>query len=170
VVPVPGASAMLAALVAAGLDTARFTFLGFLSRSGKERREALDLLATLPHTAVIYEAPGRVSDTLLELAERGGGDRECVVAREMTKLHEEVRRGTVAELGAYYAQTAPRGEVVLVIGGAPVREVGDDEVRQRVEQLRRAGASARDAASQAAAELGVPRRLAYRMAQEGRNE
>lgn len=166
VIPVPGASALLAALVASGLDATRFTFLGFLSRSGKERRQALDLLATLAHTAVVYEAPGRVADTLGEIVARGGGERLCAVAREMTKLHEEVRRGTVAELQAYYTEGAPRGEIVIVVGAARPVEATEDDVRHRVRELRRSGASARDAATQVATELGVSRRLAYQLAQE----
>ncbi|HEY0997756.1 MAG TPA: 16S rRNA (cytidine(1402)-2'-O)-methyltransferase, partial [Gemmatimonadaceae bacterium] len=109
VVPVPGASAMLAALVASGLDATRFTFFGFLPRKGRERGEAIASLVALPHTAVVYEAPGRVGDTLRDLADAGAGAREAVVARELTKQYEEVRRGTVASLAADYAGEGPRG-------------------------------------------------------------
>jgi 16S rRNA (cytidine1402-2'-O)-methyltransferase len=166
VVPIPGASAVLAALVASGLDAGRFTFFGFLTRSGAERRATLDEIATLGHTAVIYEAPNRVADTLGELEQRGNGNRSAAVAREMTKQFEEVRRGTVGELRAYYEDTPPRGEVVLVLGAAVIRVPSEDEVRDRVRELRGGGMSTRDAAALVAEELGVPKRMAYRLAQE----
>jgi 16S rRNA (cytidine1402-2'-O)-methyltransferase len=167
VVPIPGASAMLAALIASGLDASRFTFFGFLTRSGADRREALDEITTLGHTAVVYESPNRVADTLGELEQRGGGERAAAVAREMTKQFEEVRRGTVGELRAYYQDKPPRGEVVLVIGAASIRIPSEDDVRDRVRLLRAEGMSTRDAAASVAEELGVPKRLAYRLAQEG---
>ncbi|MDB4875700.1 MAG: Ribosomal small subunit methyltransferase [Gemmatimonadetes bacterium] len=166
VVPVPGASAMLAALVASGLDAERFTFFGFLTRTGSERRGALDEITTLRHTAVLYEAPNRVADTLRDLEERGGGGRAAVVAREMTKQFEELRRGTVSELRAYYEEKPPRGEIVLVIGAAVQVAATDEAVRDRVRALRASGMSARDASAAVAEELGVPKRLAYRYAQE----
>jgi 16S rRNA (cytidine1402-2'-O)-methyltransferase len=166
VVPVPGPSALLAALVASGLDTRRFTFFGFLTRSGPERRRALDEIASLSHTAVVYESPTRLVDTLAELDARGGGGRDAVVAREMTKQFEEVRRGTVAELRAYYEEAAPRGELVLVVGGAVVAAPSEERVRERVRALRAAGTSSRDIAAAVSHELGVPKRVAYRLAQE----
>jgi 16S rRNA (cytidine1402-2'-O)-methyltransferase len=164
--PVPGASALLAPLVASGLDVGRFTFFGFLTRSGAERRAALDEITSLRHTVVLYESPNRVADTLGELEQRGNGDRPAVVAREMTKQYEEVRRGTVRELRAYYEDIAPRGEVVLVIGPAAVRVPTEDDVRDRVRTLRSEGMSTRDVAALVAEELGVPKRMAYRLAQE----
>jgi 16S rRNA (cytidine1402-2'-O)-methyltransferase len=166
VVPIPGASALLAALVASGLELDRFTFFGFLTRSGSERREALDEIASLGHTAVLYEAPNRLSATLTELEQRGNGGRRCVVAREMTKQFEEVRRGTVSELRAYYEEAAPRGEIVVLIGPASVAEPDEETVRARVMALRSSGMSSRDIAAQVARELGVPKRMAYRMAQD----
>ncbi len=166
VTPVPGASAVLAALVASGLDAERFTFFGFLTRSGSERRRAFDELSTLRHTAVLYEAPARVAATLGELERRGGGERAAVVARELTKQFEEVRRGTVGLLRAYYEETPPRGEIVLVIGAATPVVVSDELVRARVEARRREGMSARDAAAAVAHELGVPRRVAYQFAMQ----
>jgi 16S rRNA (cytidine1402-2'-O)-methyltransferase len=98
--PVPGASALLAALVASGLDADRFTFLGFLARKGPDRREAITSVVESQITVVLYEAPNRVADTLAELAESGAGERETVVARELTKQYEELRRGTPAQLAA----------------------------------------------------------------------
>jgi 16S rRNA (cytidine1402-2'-O)-methyltransferase len=166
VVPIPGASALLAALVVSAVDLSRFTFFGFLTRTGSERRSALDEIATLGHTAVIYEAPNRLVQTLTELEERGIGERPSVVAREMTKQFEEVRRGTVHELRAYYEGTPPRGELVLVIGPGRVERPGEDLVRERVRVLRTSGMSSRDIAATVAQELGVPKKMAYRLAQE----
>ena len=166
VVPVPGASALLAALVASGISADRFTFYGFLARSGAERREALDAIAALRHTAVLYESPNRLADTLAELEQYGAGAREAAVAREMTKQFEEIRRGTLTELRAYYEDRPPRGEIVLVIGPAADVAPSDELVRERVRALRASGMSTRDAAASVAKELGVSRRLAYGMAQE----
>lgn len=166
VVAIPGASALLSALVVSGLDADRFTFFGFLTRTGSERRAALDEITSLRHTSVLYEAPNRVAATLGELERRGSGSRQAVVAREMTKQYEEVRRGTVSALRAYYEDKPPRGEVVLVIAAAVEQEPTDDVVQSRVNALRASGMSTRDAATAAAAELGVSRRVAYRLAQQ----
>jgi 16S rRNA (cytidine1402-2'-O)-methyltransferase len=162
--PVPGASALTAALSAAGLDTTRFTFLGFLPRSGRERREAIALISTLPHTAVLYEAPGRVATTLQDLGAAGSPGRRCVVARELTKIFEEFRDGTVEELAAYYADSSPRGEVVILLAGAESKQFDEIELQSRVKVLREAGLSARDAAAQVSSETGVSRNAIYRMA------
>jgi 16S rRNA (cytidine1402-2'-O)-methyltransferase len=171
--PVPGASALLAALVASGLDVDRFTFFGFLARKGPERRAALDDIVAATHVAVLYEAPNRVADTLAELAGAGASERATVVARELTKQYEELRRGTVAELAAYYVHgaayygdTPPRGEVVILIAGRIPRATSEDELRARATELRAAGRSARDVAAVLSAELGAPRNLAYRLAHE----
>ncbi len=166
IVAIPGPSALLSALVVSGLDADRFTFFGFLTRTGSERRTALDEIASLRHTAVLYEAPNRVVATLGELERRGGGAREAVVAREMTKQFEEVKRGTVSELRAYYEDKPPRGEVVLVIAAAVEQAPTEEVVRTRVNALRASGMSARDAATMVAAELGVSKRVAYRFAQQ----
>jgi 16S rRNA (cytidine1402-2'-O)-methyltransferase len=169
VVAIPGPSALLSALVVSGLDADRFTFFGFLTRTGSDRRAQLDDITSLRHTAVLYEAPNRLAATLGELERRGSGDRAAVVAREMTKQYEEVKRGTVSELRAYYQDKPPRGEVVLVIAAAVEQEPTDDVVQARVNALRASGLSARDAATSAAAELGVSRRVAYRLAQQSSN-
>jgi 16S rRNA (cytidine1402-2'-O)-methyltransferase len=165
--PVPGASALLAALVASGLDLDRFTFFGFLPRKGAARRDAIDEVTVLRHAAVLYEAPSRVAETLAELARAGMAERAAAVARELTKQHEETRRGTVAELAAYYVDAPPRGEVVIVIAGveSPQR-ASEDELRARAAALRADGRSARDIAAALTAELGAPRNLAYRLAHE----
>jgi 16S rRNA (cytidine1402-2'-O)-methyltransferase len=164
--PVPGASALLAALVASGLEVGQFTFFGFLARKGPERRAAIDELVALRHAAVLYEAPTRVGATLAELADAGAGSRQAVVARELTKQYEELRRGTVAQLVAYYGQTPPRGEVVIVIAGQVPTGASEDQLRARASALRAEGRSARDIAATLSAELGAPRNLAYRLAHE----
>jgi 16S rRNA (cytidine1402-2'-O)-methyltransferase len=166
VVPVPGASALLAALVASGLELDRFTFYGFLARTGGDRSRTLDEITETRHTAILYESPNRLAATLAELEARGNGERTAAVAREMTKQFEEIRRGTVSALRAYYDTQPPRGEVVLVLGSAQQVAPSDARVRDRVRAMRAAGMSARDTASAVAAELGVPKRVAYRMAQE----
>lgn len=169
IVPVPGASALLAALVASGLDATRFTFVGFLARKGRERRDALAEVATLRHTAVLYEAPGRVGDTLADLVAACGADRAAAVARELTKQYEEVRRGTLGALAAYYADAPPRGEVVLVVAGAaPATSAGPDDaaVRDAARALRAEGTGARETARQLAERFGLSRNDAYRAAQD----
>ena len=167
VTPVPGASALLAALVGAGLDATRFTFFGFLPRKGRERDEALRAVVALGHTAVLYEAPGRVAATLAELAAHGAGDREAAVARELTKQFENIRRGTVSDLSRYYTDAPPRGEVVVLIGGAPPPAEADEAtVRARARVLRTGGASVKDVASALTSEFQLARNAAYRIAQE----
>jgi 16S rRNA (cytidine1402-2'-O)-methyltransferase len=165
--PVPGASALLSALVASGLPLDRFTFFGFLARKGGDRRTAVEEIVALRHAAVVYEAPARTADTLAELARAGAGSRAAAVGRELTKQFEEVRRGTVEERAAYYGGSPPRGEVVIVIAGAELPSGASEEVlRARAAELRREGRSARDIAAALAAELGAPRNLAYRVAHE----
>ena len=165
IVPIPGASALLAALVAAALPADRFTFFGFLERKGKERSSAIADLAALPHTAVLYESPNRLADTLDELVSAGLGGRKAAVARELTKQFEEIRRGTVEELARYYADAPPRGEIVLVIAGADRRMPAEEELRAAAVELRAAGASARDIMAALSAR-GASRNVAYRLAHE----
>lgn len=165
--PVPGASAMLSALVASGLDAERFTFFGFLARRGRERRATIEEIAQLRHSAVLYEAPSRVGDTLAELAAAGGGERQAVVARELTKQFEEIRRGTLAQLAAYYDDAPPRGEVVIVVAGSSAPQgATEEQLRARAAELRAEGRTARDVASALVSELGASRNLAYRIATE----
>jgi len=168
--PVPGASALLASLVVSGLDTTRFMFFGFLTRSGRERQAELDEISAARHTVVVYEAANRLPATLAELEGTGNGSRTAVVAREMTKQFEEVRRGTVGELRTYYQENPARGEVVLLIGGATPAPVSDDAVKERVRELRASGMSARDAAAATARELGVSKKLAYGFASDDQRE
>lgn len=163
VVPIPGASALLAALVASGLEATRFTFFGFLPRKGRDRSETIAALVELTHTAVLYEAPARVADTLAELADAGAGGREAAVAREMTKHFEEVRRGTVGDLAAYYRDAPARGEVVIVLAGGERTRPSEEQLRVRARALLAAGASARDAVAALVDEFGVRRNEAYRL-------
>ncbi|WP_141621038.1 16S rRNA (cytidine(1402)-2'-O)-methyltransferase [Myxococcus sp. AB036A] len=131
VVPVPGPTALVAALSASGLPTGRFHFLGFLPRKGAERRAMLEEVAQLSATLVLYESPRRLSETLPDLLD-AWGDRRACVARELTKLHEEFARGTLSELAARYAVEEPRGEVVVLVEGRT------GETRWSEEELRRA--------------------------------
>jgi 16S rRNA (cytidine1402-2'-O)-methyltransferase len=124
----------------------------------------LELIANLTHTSVLYEAPNRVADTLAEIAASSSPERGCVVAREITKLFEEFRSGTVEELCAYYGERPPRGEVVILLAGAGPKTFNQEELQNRVKALREVGKSARDAAAQVAAETGVPRNVVYRIA------
>ena len=170
VVPIPGPSALLAALVGAGIQPEPFTFFGFLERSGKERKAVLAQIAALQHTAVVYEAPGRVEKLLADLVEQCGPDRKAAVARELTKLHETFVRGTLQELASYYSEQEVRGEVVVVIeGGTPVPiEDAEAAAAQAAQQLIDAGTSTRDVAKEIAKQFNLPRNRAYELAQKGK--
>jgi 16S rRNA (cytidine1402-2'-O)-methyltransferase len=163
---IPGPSAALVALVASGLPAERFVFEGFLPRAGKERRERVAAVADEQRTTVLFEAPGRVAGTLGDLAEACGGARPVVVARELTKVHEEIWRGSLAD-AVVWAQARIRGEVVLVLGGAP--EQGEPPVSDRVleaaiaERLA-AGERTRGAVDDVAELFGVSRRRVYHLA------
>jgi 16S rRNA (cytidine1402-2'-O)-methyltransferase len=163
---VPGPSAALAALVVSGLPTDRFCFEGFLARRGGARRRRLETLALDDRTVVIYEAPGRVAATLADLAAACGPDRRVVVARELTKLHEEVWRGTLAAAVDVFAGRELRGEVVVVMAGSSVTAAipTDDDLAEAVQRGLDAGGTVRDVAGEVALELGVPRRRAYDVA------
>ena len=170
---IPGPSAGLAALVASGLPTDRFCFEGFLPRSGKERRRRLAALVDETRTTVAFEAPGRLAATLADLAGTLGDDRPVAVARELTKLHEEIWRGTAAE-GARWASSSPvRGEVVIVVGGAPETaavQVEDGPLREALEVRLAAGERTRGAVDAVADEFGVARRRVYDLALTARND
>jgi len=167
VVPVPGASAALAALVGSGLPAHPSTNLGFLPRKGKERDSMLRWAAACPHAVVLYEAPGRVSDTLSDLAAVAGADRQAVVARELTKRFEEFRRGTLETLAAYYSETAPRGEIVIVLAAAPEElPPTEDTLRETARALLADGLAPRAVMTMLMERDGVPRNLAYRLAHD----
>lgn len=162
---VPGPSAALAGLVASGLPTGRFAFEGFLPRKGSARAARLAEVAAERRTVVLYEAPHRLVRTVGDLEAACGPDRRVALARELTKLHEEHWRGTLAEAVAHVAEREPRGEYVLVLAGAPEPEEADDDaVRRALDAARADGLSTRDAAARVAAQLGVPKRRAYELA------
>ncbi len=168
VVPVPGASAALAALVASGLAPEPFTFFGFLPRSGGTRTERLAELAALPHTAVLYESPERLVALLEELAEASDPSREVVVARELTKLHEEHRRGSLADVADHYREAGVKGEVVVVLAGAAAvsEEVDRDAIIALATALLNDGLRPSVVAKEVARRLNVPRNQAYEIVQE----
>lgn len=170
VIPIPGASAALAALVASGLPTDAFLFLGFVPRKPAERREYLKLIRTQPWTLILYEAPHRII-ACLEDALAVLGDRQVAIARELTKLHEEWLRGRLSDaLATLKARDALRGEFTIVIGGAEPDagadgiELPESVIRERLARLLGQGVSTRDAAARIAAESGYPRRAIYRLA------
>ena len=164
VVPVPGPSAVLAALVASGLDPEPFTYFGFLPRSGRAREARLEEIAALGHVAVVYEAPGRGVRSLQDLAEHCGAERPVVVAREITKVHETFFRGTLAEAAAYYEREPPRGEIVMVIGGrteAATESENEAAALALARELVGRGERPSAAAKEIARRLKMPRNRAY---------
>lgn len=159
---VPGPSAAIAGLVASGLPAGRFSFEGFLPRKGSGRTERLVEVAAEERTVVLYEAPHRLVRTLQDLAAACGAERQVAVARELTKLHEEVWRGSLAGALERFEEQEPRGELVLVLDGAePPAPADDDAVAAAVQRCLDDGLSARDAAARVAADLGVAKRRAY---------
>ncbi|MGZ3371719.1 MAG: 16S rRNA (cytidine(1402)-2'-O)-methyltransferase [Gemmatimonadaceae bacterium] len=166
VVPIPGASSIMAALVASGLPLERFTFFGFLPRKGRERAEIISEIVDSRATVVLFEAPNRVGATLEALMEAGAGARQVVVARELTKKFEEFKRGSIAELASVYSKAEPKGEVVLVIGGAEARTVSESDLSDAARKLRAAGKAPRDVMDYLVSSLGASRNAAYRVAHE----
>ncbi len=159
---VPGPSAAVMALTISGLTSDRFVFEGFLPRKGSERATRLADIAAEPRTTIIYEAPHRVLRTLDDLRAACGDDRLVVVARELTKLYEEVVRGPLGTIDI----GGPRGEYVLVLEGAPLddRPASDDDVREALRSELAAGSSTRDAAAVVAKHVGRPKREVYALA------
>ena len=169
VVPIPGPSAILTALVASGLPSNRFSFLGFLPRKGTERKELLERLATSAETTVLFESPERLASLLEALVETCGPSRRGAVGREMTKLHEEFVRGTLEELRVHFSGPAPRGEVTFVLEAA-----GDEGEAPGIDHaaasalagaLLEEGVSPSRAAREIAKRLRIPRNQAYRVVQ-----
>jgi len=162
--PVPGPSALAAAVGVSGLVDGPFLALGFLPRRGGERRLLLAKAGAAGFPVVLFEAPDRVGETLAELA-AAWGDRPAVVLRELTKLHEEVARGSLAALGDRFRRGETRGEVVVVVGARPPAQVDDDgEIDRLLADLRRSGLSASQAAREAATMTGQPRSSLYQRA------
>ena len=163
---VPGPSAVLAALVMSGMGLGRWRFEGFLPRKGSERRARLNDIASSPCPSVCYESPQRLLPTLADLSEACDADRRVAVCREMTKIHEEVRRSTLGEAEAHFAVTAPRGEIVIVVDGIderalPVPAASSDELSAAVEVLVGRGSTRRDAVREVATALGIRRSVVY---------
>jgi len=157
---VPGPVAAIHALVLSGLPTDRFAFEGFLPRKAGARERRLAELADDPRTLVFYVAPHRAAEELAAMA-AAFGDRPAALARELTKLHEEVWRGPLPELAARAAEGV-RGEVVVVVGGAPAAPpTGDEDLAARVRDLVGAGVAKKDAIAQVASSAGVPKRVVY---------
>lgn len=171
VTAVPGPSALTMALVTSGLPTSRFVFEGFLPRSGIERSERLAMITTEPRTVVLYEAPHRLAKTLSDLTVACGAIRRVVLARELTKLHEEFWRGTLQDANLYVANTEPRGEYVLIIEPArPPAPPTDEELLAAIRAEIAKGVSRKDSAARVSARFGVAKRTVYELALRVRDD
>jgi 16S rRNA (cytidine1402-2'-O)-methyltransferase len=169
VIPIPGPSAVATALSGAGLRADRYLFVGFIPRKGGERTRLLARAAAEEWSVVLFEAPPRLVPLLKDLADVAGGDRRVVVARELTKLHEEFRAGTLAELAQYYSEHAPRGELTIVLEGTGVAAEPPDRTEDAVEQatlLLSEGVTRREVVRRLSETLGLSRNDAYRLVME----
>jgi len=166
VIPIPGATAGITALSASGLPTDRFVFEGFLPASGQERQQRLEVLAAESRTLIFYESPYRLQQTLEDFANIFSPSRQIVLARELTKLHEQFWRGTIEEAIAYYTDHEPKGEFTLILAGAPAETPVLSEVALKAElsQLINQGLSRSQAARQLSHLTNLPRRHLYQMA------
>lgn len=170
VIPIPGASALLTALVAAALPTDTFLFAGFLPNRTVGRKKRLATLGDIPATLIFYESPHRTLDSLIDMAETLGPDRPAVVARELTKTFETVRRGTLGSLAeAYGGEAPPKGEIVILIGPPTVTEPGAEEIDTLLARLLETH-PLREAAALAATATGMPKRDLYQRALELKEE
>src|SRR5439155_3498469 len=162
VVTVPGPTAVAAALAVSGLPADRYLFLGFVPRKGVERRRLLDTVARSEWTAVLFEAPTRTATLLTDLAEACGGERRAAVARELTKVFEETRAGTLTDLAGYYAEAPPRGEVTVVVAGTghPAREERPPDPEALARALLAQGLTRKDVAERLAEQPGITRNAA----------
>ena len=164
VVAVPGPCAAITALSVSGLPTGRFTFEGFLSTTKKNRAAHLQSLQKEQRTMIFYEAPHKLAATLQDLENAFGENRRIALCRELTKLHEEVLRMTLGEAVAYYAETAPRGEYVLIVEGAPEEKeegISLETALEKIAALTERGVSKKDAVRQVAQETGLPKNALY---------
>lgn len=167
VTSIPGAVAAVNALILSGLPTRRFAFEGFLSVNKRHRKEHLESVKNDTHTLIFYEAPHKLKNTLNDMADTFGGDRKIALVRELTKIHEEVKRCTIAEAFDFYAENNPRGEYVLIIEGA--RDIEEDEqkdweglsVKEHVDKYIAEGMTSKDAVKKAAQDRGLPKRDVY---------
>ena len=165
VVPVPGPSAILSALMGAGVPTVPFIFHGFVPRKGKLRQAMLDQIAAAPETSIVFESPERVATLLKDLVGLVADDRQVVVAREMTKIHEEFYRGTMAEAARYYAENKARGEVTVVVSPRSLAEgtesVDEAAARALAGALLAEGLTQSRAAREVSSRLGIAKNAAY---------
>jgi 16S rRNA (cytidine1402-2'-O)-methyltransferase len=169
VVPIPGASAVATALSASGLGGDRYLFLGFVPRKGRERTRLLTRASSEEWSVVFYEAPLRLVALLEDLIPLAGADRTVVVARELTKLHEEIRSGSLGELADYYAAVPPRGEITVVLQGTGMPAPEPDRTEDAMEQaslLLAEGLTRREVARRLTDTLGMPRNEAYKLVME----
>ena len=170
---IPGGTAAVTALALSALPTGRFVFEGFLPTDKREKRARLDALLHEERTAILYEAPHRLRRTLAALSEALGDGRPLALGRELTKLNEEILRTTIGGAIAHYETVEPRGEYVLILGGAaPVKEPSGEELspREQVEAYERSGLSRMDAIKAAARERGIAKSILYKMLQEDKEE
>lgn len=160
---IPGCNAAVAAVAVSGLEVDRWVFEGFLPVPKRERFERLDEIKNLPHALVFYEAPHKLRQTLSDLCEALGGERQAAVCRELTKIHEEVIRGTLSELSKFYGENEPRGEFVIVVGG--FEKCGEkftlEQAKKLAEELVKNGEKLSEACRQAAKATGIPKRDIY---------
>jgi 16S rRNA (cytidine1402-2'-O)-methyltransferase len=170
VIPIPGVTAAITALTASGLPTDRFIFEGFLPVKGKERRDRINAIQHEPRTLIFYEAPHRLLETLNDFASILGDNRQIVVARELTKLHETFWRGTIKEAIAFYSSRGePKGELTLVVAGASVEDylvLSEAELKTELRQLMERGMTRSQASRQLAQLTNLPRRQIYQLASE----
>jgi 16S rRNA (cytidine1402-2'-O)-methyltransferase len=165
VVPIPGLTAVAAALSASGLPADRYLFLGFIPRKGKERAQLLERASRDRWSVVFYEAPNRLVDLLGDLAKAAGPDRHAVVARELTKLHEEIRAGSLAELADFYSTHEPKGEITVILAGSdeePAPSLPAVDIEQRATELLTRGVSRKDVVQRLVDESGLARNEVYR--------
>ena len=164
---IPGPCALITALAVSGLPTGRFTFEGFLAMNKKNRKSHLESLKKENRTMIFYEAPHKLLSTLEDFEETFGADRRISLCRELTKLHEEVRRTTLGEAVLWYRDNSPKGEFVLVVEGAEEEqqeEISLEEAVEKVLRLREEGMSMKDAAKKVAKETGLPKNELYHQA------
>jgi len=168
VISIPGPTAVAASLAVSGIYADRYLFLGFLPRKGPDRRRLLETIARSEWTVVVFEAPNRVTQLLADLGEACGPDRKAAVSRELTKVFEETRAGTLAELAAHYAEAPVRGEVTVVVSGTgkEYHEEPPPDPGARARALLAEGLSRKDVADRLAEETGISRNTAYKLVNE----
>ncbi len=167
VVPLPGATASITALIASGIEPQPFYFFGFLPRKGKERTEALNNLSQRAETTIVYESPYRVKKTIQDLIAKFGGDRQIALARELTKIHEAFLRGSLQQVSEYYEENDPKGEYVLIIAGKPEEVItqvsSDDDLIATVDNLIKQGQKPNKAIKQVADQNGLKKQDVYNL-------